>query len=445
MEHHEASNGCDSSRRQDDEGAYYGSSGQPALIRPCSPPMETANFRSQRISSSPTNNRANLCNTMGIPLVQPPSALGQHNVHVNDTKASRNHSAQDDSLSNTSVGTIPVFPSFHILERTAIQISEDTVTLGDLLDRIFHYLKSHSIRYECEPDTGCFDCTSPNCIEFAVQLWRARQQADSIWVEVSRRRGCSLAMNSIRRSLLRHLKGEPAPAAAAPSSAAGTRRPCPDSTLGSNKRQRSMTPQEARLSCQDALVVTVRLLESDRKDQQQYGVESLAVLTNPKVVGSIDATTVSRAIILGEGPAGPRLQQRLVSLLQEIQPTLMTAGMGQFSQYQTQGVFYHFILYSLANGLSQVSCGGMTPRMDLKSPFWHTVTSCLRASLEDALRKPHEATMAAKCLRFLLPSKTEDTLHPPTLRGILARTHEAGRAINLGLEEESRKTLAFLG
>lgn len=369
--------------------------------------------------------------SLGVPLLQPPSLLQA------PVKSAPTSGPTTLAEKRQAVGTIPVVPSFYIMERTAIQLFYQDNT-NELLDRILVYLKNHSIRYECEPDTGCFDCTSPNQIEFAVQLWRARDSTSDVWVEVQRRHGCSLAMNAIRRSLLRHIQGEPPVVAAST-----TRRPCPDNWQQQQtpKRQRKLSPEEAQCNCQEALAVAVQLLESHRRDQQQLGLESLAVMTNPRLVCALDASTVSKAMILGEGPIGARLQQRLVSLLQEIQPTLGASS--SLSHYSYQGSilasFYHFILYALANALAQVSSC-----VDLKAPFWHTVTTCLRASLEDSLHKPHEATLAAKCLRFLLPSKTEETLHQPTLRSILIRTHEAGKTISLALEEESQKTLSFL-
>lgn len=368
------------------------------------------------------------------------------------------HATQEDSLplsmaaKKEAVGAIPVVPSFHIMERTAMKIPEDTLTVSNLLDRLFQYLKLHSIGYECEEDTGCFECTSPNMIEFAVQLWRGRstgEEGKQLIVEVQRRGGCAIAMNAIRRSLLRHVNGgehqDP------PAVAAGRRRPFTEADSQSSlqrspKRQRSLSPDTARMDCQDALVVALRLLESPLQDQRKLGLETLTVLTDSRLVSAQDARTASRALILGEGQVGLQLQQRLTSILRQVQPTLGRSGVGRDSfQGYTLGIYYHIILHTVANAFDLVYRETAAPRMDLNSNFWQTATACLMVSLEDASRKPHEATLAAKCLRYLLPA-TGIALHLniPTMQTALRKNHELGRAYNLSLEEECRKTLSFL-
>lgn len=416
------------------------------LICPSSPPTQTAAFRSQRISAPDAS--------FNPPLLQQPAGLTKIPAAI------KSPLAQDDSLplslaqKKEAIGSIPVIHSYHILERTAIQISEDTLTVSKLLDRILQYMKLNSIGYECEPDTGCLECSSPNMIGFVVQLWRARvdnstnTDGKKIWVEVQRRQGCAIAMNAIRRSLVRHVKGgDPEP----PAVAAGRRRPLSDCDShhrhhhrgnNSNKRQRSLSPHAARLNCQDALVISLRLLENSQADQQKLGLESLNVLTDRRLVSEQDATIASRTLILGEGQVGPQLQQRLAAILREVQPTLGNSGFGHNPCHaSTCAMFYHITLHALANALDQVSRDTMAPRMDLNTQFWQTASACLLTSLEDAMRRPHEATLSAKCLRFLLPS---DRLHIPTMQTALRKNHELGRAHNLSLEEESRKTLRFL-
>lgn len=350
-----------------------------------------------------------------------------------------------------AVGTIPVVPSFHILDRTAIRISEDAISVGTLLDRVLQYLRDHSIRYECEQDTGCFDCMSPSMVGFCVQLWRENNSnSKQIIVEVQRREGCAIALNAIRRSFLRHVKGEQEPVPAM----AGRRRPISECNgrplnssafpTGSNKRRRSLSPHSSRLNCQDALVVSLRLLESPMRDQQKIGLESLTVLTDSRLVNPLDAVSAARAVVLGDSPAGARMQQRLGKLLGEYQVALGGGG-GNRDAYHANvsAMLYHIALHALANALDQLARDSrMTGRVNLNAPFWQTTTACLMFSLNSADRSPHEAALAAKCLRYLLPAPAAAQRLPvPTMQASLKRTFELGQAHNVALAEESKKTL----
>ena len=379
-------------------------------VIPPSPPQQTTAFRSQRITQVPSLAPPLLQQPVRMPVAAPKMKPDESLAMANKKEA---------------VGSIPLMPSFHIPERTAIQLPEDSVSVSLLLDRLLLHLRDNSITYECERDTGCFDCMSSSMVGFAIQLYRRNSNTGKqLQVEVQRREGCAIALNAIRRSLLRDVQGEAQP----PVSANSRRRPFSDSQNSvSNKRRRSLSPHTARFNCQDALSIGVRLLESNQADQQKLGLESLNVLTDARLVAPHDAAAASRALVFGEGPAGARLQLRMGQILR-----------------QNHVLFYHIALHVLSNALQQATRDNLVMRIDLASPFWQTAVNCLLFSLQDAGSSPHLAAMAAKCVRYLLPARagTERLLVPST-QTVLQRNHDLGRAHHRALQEESQKTLCF--
>ena len=327
------------------------------------------------------------------------------------------------------VGTIPVLPSVHILERTAIQLQPEQMTSKTLLDRIFTYLRRNSIVVvQCDQDTGCLECifrspTTGSSVEFVIQLWRAvrshhyhyQQQQYFLWVEIQRRQGCCIEMNSLRRSLIQYImNGDAQVATEDVFQAQGQRtRPRPaldDMTNESHRKRPKTAPSPAvGVNCQDSLAITLRLLESPYKNQQKLGLESLVISTNAALVSQGNATVVSHALVEGDGPWGGRLQQRLAVLLRQVQPA--PRGTGHFPEptgfYQPGSMaatLYNLALQALANALECLSQGRQegSAAMDLGLSFWQTAVQSLAHNLEDAMVRPHEAALSAKCIFHLL-------------------------------------------
>ena len=415
------------------------------------------------------------------------------------------------------VGTIPVLPGFHILERTAqklqLPLSEQIVSLESLLNRIFTYLRINSIVVRCDRDTGCLDCnvcsssSGSGGVEFVIQLWRIAGSSDStptLWLEVQRRQGCSMEMNSIRRSLLRYImNGEGATAATTASDIQGQdqqqrarlTRPRPlmtrmpwdtDPSESDRKRSRVMplssppsplppqppvAPRSSpsdRMDCggqspNDSLVITLGLLESPYCDQQRLGLESLVVISK-NTSSPETAAAVSRALVVGDGPWGPRLQQRMVHMMYQLKPSLQ-GGHGQFfppttfgGQQQHQSMLYHLALQALTNALECLSQDERAfVSSSFSSSFWQTTVESLTRNLENAMALPHEAALSAKCIHHLLQlsqrreSPTHHQQQDEIVMSVLIDTrslqtttetaHQYGKGHHLALEQEAQRLI----
>ena len=438
------------------------------------------------------------------------ASTGNTNSHI----ASGQSTTRTPATSREAmVGTIPVLPGFHILERTAqklqLPLSEQIVSLESLLNRIFTYLRINSIVVQCGKDTGCLDCnvcslsSGSGGVEFVIQLWRIAGSSDTsptLWLEVQRRQGCSMEMNSIRRSLLRYItNGEGTTTTSNQGQDQHQRsrftRPRPvmtrmpwdmDPSESNRKRSRVMplssppsplpprppvAPRSSpsdRMDCRnqssnDSLVITLGLLESPYSDQQRLGLESLVVIST-NTSSPETAAAVSRALVVGDGPWGPRLQQRLVHMLYQLKPPLQ-GGQGPFfppttfgGEQQHQSMLYHLALQALTNALeclSQAETASVSS--SLSSSFWQTTVQSLTQNLENAMALPHEAALSAKCIHHLLQlserrespthHQQQDDIAMSVLRDTRGlqtateRAHEYGKGYHLALEQEAQRLL----
>jgi hypothetical protein len=444
-------------------------------------PSVTATFRSQRITSPSLASSA-----AGVPLMlrRPPAAsFLDHKLPPTPTPTLTYRSLEEDTSHDAAVvavghkkeaiGSIPVLPKYHLLERTALRIPESSaMTLSVLLDRILDFLRLHSVRYQSQSNAGCLDCeaTQPDgdMVGFVIQLWRDFDSSSSvrtIILEAQRREGCSIAMNAIRRSLMRHVTGEqdtppqPQQQEQDPASLLGRRyhhqfSGCSTSnptfhsaTRDHHKRPRSLSPEKARIHCQDALSFSLRLLNSTRHDQNKLGLESLGVMTNPRLVDPIDAYVVSSALVLGQGPFGAPMQTSLAALLHAVHPK---RGRGPM---ECHGNLFHLALHVLANALMVVEGNAIS----LDCSLWQIVMDCLLFGLDDATQRPHEAALSAKCIRRLLPATqravaaaSQQQLQMQGMTNVAGLHATAQKALQYGkshhkaLEQEAGHLLGFL-
>ncbi|CAB9510884.1 expressed unknown protein [Seminavis robusta] len=450
------------------------------------PRPPATNFRSQRITS-PLSSASYISGAAPPLLLQPPTAATGFFPSGTTTTTTSMDVEMDQKLPPSSaaapaadlplataqkkqaIGSIPMLPSFHIKERTAIQIPESTLSSSLLLDRILEYLRLHSISYECEPNTGCLECqaSTDDVVGFGIQLWRAHENGQKVfWLEASRRDGCSIAMNAIRRSLIRHVRGEQqqdnsmnpaAPSAASllgrrshndlVGSAASSPVNNPACPMSRNKRQRSLSPHRARLNCQDALSISLRLLNSTSPDQNELGLQSLTVITDPRLVDPTDAAFAARVVILGEGTMGVPLQFFLTRILQAVHPKKA------HQQWPAAAAkLYHLTLHVLANALQVLEDNDNNHPINLACPLWQVVMECLLFSMDHADKHPHEATLAVKCIRHLLPAtkravafaQHSQQLNLSAMQASSTRALQFGKTHHKALEQESQRLLLKL-
>ena len=120
--------------------------------------------------------------------------------------------------------------------------------------------------------------------------------------------------------------------------------------------------------------------------------------------------TTARSLVVGDGPLGARLQQRMVQLMHQFKSPSQGEG-GQFfsltsfgCDHPQQSKLYHLTLQVLTNALECLMLQDETIAADVSfsPPFWQTILPSLTLDLENAIALPHEASLSAKCIHYVM-------------------------------------------
>lgn len=345
------------------------------------------------------------------------------------------------------VNCIPSLSMYYVLERSSITIKQTPIPLVE--SRVRNFFRLQSISYEFDAAEVRLHCVTPNMLKFVVQFWLVgggphetclEDPNEALTVELQRRQGSAVEMDSIRRKMFKALTtGEQKVPERKPRQLS-----LPETIM---TEVSSGYDQDEGLA--DAVEIALRLLESQCIDQRGLGLESLGMLTNVSVVSPRDAVIVSRAIVYREGRYGARLQASLDRFF----------GVSESNVEDEDTVRHSMALKLLANALEVVAEDAAKDGVAEKtvddtenSSFWKHVSSDLLRNVERAVFDPHVAASSAKII-YLIRSRLGETnlggvaLAPlakgPAWRSCLAHAHSYGQFCHLSLERESRMLLTL--
>jgi hypothetical protein len=361
------------------------------------------------------------------------------------------------------VTNLRTVPTFHPLECTAVVLKD--IPLEEISARISTFMRMNSIYCSYQSEMGHVDCLTSCLLKFGVQLWRSDSDKDEdVVLEVSRLQGCSIGMQRIRNCLVYAvITGERATIPQLQGTGAAK---CPPSRALTEMYERYVATTggvQEEGYCEGALLIAVKLLESNCFDQNRLGMESLRVLTNPTTVCEGDADWVAKAIVFGNGKYGIQMQSLLTKYFQNIERPERSEGGGSgfmndssdecgFLEYAkgcSFGIMHNFGLRVLTNSLERLvtrKSNNGNDMVDLSCSFWKTVLPALIYNMEVAEHRPHEASLSARCIGLLdilepviLNHFKEDGLLP-----IAIHAHEFGKIHHLTLEQESGNLIKSL-
>lgn len=304
------------------------------------------------------------------------------------------------------------------------------------------------------------DCLTDSCLKFVIQLWR-NEDDDAIILEVQRRRGCAIAMQRLRKSLYNSVRSSENEAL----SYVSPRRPSLilEKRMCDELKEKNESHKASRF---DARLLCLELLESDKKDENRLGVESLLILTDLSKVTREDAEEVARAVIYNEGELATRLLNSFVAFFNvDVDKRFDEpdwsfadcsnsddASLLEFSQGSEFGDTHLLALKVLTNCLQVIACheqdylSNEITSLDLASPFWREIMDALVLNLHESSHRPQEAALSAKCMRIL--ECLEPGILTPFLESVVApllvHAHEFGKAHHLFLEKESEELMQSL-
>lgn len=248
-----------------------------------------------------------------------------------------------------------------------------------------------------------------DCVKFAVRLFTCN---GAVVVEVQRTAGCSFAFREAAKSVLRSAKGLPRVAA--------TKR----SSFPSAVPRRSL---EVLQQCvKDDYDIAYSMLQSEKYDSQMLGLESLEKMTSSCEAVGVAAKSVLSCDCL----------RQLLSLLDAHMDLAMEDMKDSHSHILRRKALA--VLANACAGLEQADLAQIlaTNDHDLKT---RSFLDMLVSTLRDAAGRPHDAVLAARCLKSLLVSKeVEETIVEMSAMEVASSAYSAGCHSHELLETESK-------
>ena len=340
------------------------------------------------------------------------------------------------------------------LERTSVNFWG--IPLDVISSRVSDFMRVNSIACSYHTDLGRVDCLTDCNLKFVVQLWQG--EGAHIIVEVQRRRGCAVAMQELRKELYKWLKSEKPQ-----QQNEGSSRMLRALSGALEKEMKEGLKKKELCNGSEPLSLCLQLVESEHKDQNQLGMESLNDLTDPTKVGKYEAEELARALIYGEGCLGRRVREAFVSYPWHtvrpdddltLEPVSKADDMYsfEFDQEIHSAITHVLALKVLSNCLNIIAAheedylSNETPRLGLSCTFWRGIINSLVSNLKAAPRRPQAAALSAKCIRILESLKPDPVTNflDETFRPMLVAAYEFGKAHHLLLEREVSCLLVFL-
>lgn len=412
-----------------------------------SPPESSAMFRSVSMGGAEapplfahSPPRGGLLKSHSSPIVDTPDLLRPSNPSKSATDSSPRVPVEQWFWKLAPEHVLPV-PIYHPMERSAVSVPD--LPAEEITKRISTFMKQNSISAEYENATSRVQCVSDDLVKFVVQLWQC-PSGDGIIIEIQRRQGCCVAMQTIRHRLLEAIqtgKGmEPLPQP--------SRSTC--GVVQTLIEKSILPPPPDSLQCgAAALDLAKGLLHSVRLDAQRLGLESLCSLTNPAQVFIRDADLVSETILIDSD------WQSLLGKYFETSTNDSSEGEHPYPDdnmelsYEKGGFFgaIHFLALKVVCQAAE-SMASLNRTIDLTTPFWTSVLEALYHNVSVASQRPLEAAWSIRCFRHLQLIQPGLLQTIPNMEGFhdyLVHARDFGRQYHRALEMETEQWLGRLG
>eukprot|EP00591_Stephanopyxis_turris_P000544 CAMPEP_0195508042 /NCGR_PEP_ID=MMETSP0794_2-20130614/1353_1 /TAXON_ID=515487 /ORGANISM="Stephanopyxis turris, Strain CCMP 815" /LENGTH=373 /DNA_ID=CAMNT_0040634897 /DNA_START=65 /DNA_END=1186 /DNA_ORIENTATION=+ len=313
-----------------------------------------------------------------------------NNVVSIPEKKADNHSSGTWIL---PVGSVQPVPMYYLLEHTSKFIQSSSSS--DIAIRISECLRNLSISACYHDKKAKAKCRTDERVEFRIRIFSGIDQfVPGIIVEIQRRNGYSMAFHKDCCAILRAAEGSFENNEVAMHSSVQTfpllKFPYVDDRTAQANFYIFIGKDEFKL-VQD-------LLEQDRIDANVLGMQYLCSLTNFSISGSKHAKLrQSFKVIFSED--FPEIRQLVIDLVQHRR--YHRKG-GKIEEVDMECLDYlrDLALQVITNEFDEMATKGLLTQA-LKHHRWPTdhLVQCLIFDLKRSTTKPHEASLAAKCLQ----------------------------------------------
>jgi hypothetical protein len=336
---------------------------------------------------------------------------------------------------------LSLMPPHPELQRNALKTE---LPLDAVMQILTTFMRINSISYQLkhEEDRMFLDCTTPNMVRFVVNLWRG--QETKVVVQMERRMGCAVETQQFRRCLFRAIQAgrDSTPLI----SVQARRRICPRHIKKQFKEKECNDNKEKEVTfcvnkCRE-------LMESRCSDRQRLALEYLARLTDPSSVSPETAEIVAKMLLFEDSSSSAcSLRSTFAVYIQKCRQRQSSRHLqvlvGGSLATHSSAVMHSLALKALSNALQILvnarSSSKTNPSVDLNSGFWIIVSGALVQNIMDAVDRPQDAALSAKCLCLIKElSPISDVPESNTLIPLLDQGKQYGKAYHSELERASQ-------
>mmetsp|Transcript_7362 Transcript_7362/g.11183 ORF Transcript_7362/g.11183 Transcript_7362/m.11183 type:complete len:484 (-) Transcript_7362:4324-5775(-) len=406
----------------------------------------------------------------------------------------------DEEANLWSPKTVRTVPAFYPLEKSSRFIEDDHLSVASRLSECLRVLSVHAT-YNDEIATASL-VTGEN-VEMHLSLWKTSgvegtKYPAGIVVELQRRKGDSIVFHRYSRYILDAAMGE-FDASEFQKATGGD-----VAHMYTKKAERMLKMQTGKPAAneEESAIIAVEiahgLLMKDRMDARQLGLESLCLLTDPAKTGITTALIASHVVLLGTAQGATSTAEDSVifdeSPFQEIRETVLSLvqlrrigdetelSEGEddrsedddfegkhFQEREYMSLLHNLALAVIANALEVVEnidsgdpepeTTGTNPKArvessDITSAFMNEgkeitskeILSTLISELGKAAKKPHNATLSAKCLSSLMGASDDARRRAKELgaKNVVSTALDVGVRTHAKLETECKKVVRVL-
>lgn len=324
---------------------------------------------------------------------------------------------------------------------------------------------------------------TPDMVEISVNLYKKPSNSDGVIVEVQRVFGCSVLFHRYCKSILlaasgeldyAELQGIISPNLSLPESRYA-------SSISNEEKLESKLPPKSDIgdtsslgfapsysdSEMESLITTSSLLLKESFDAQNLGIECLGHLTDCNKSNSRALLISSRAVLLNDDERFAPLRQKIINLLKSHAHTgkeegeissctsssLSSGGNTDAFVSEHDSFMHNRALLVYSNALSVIVTRGT--REEIQNAIENVQAGDLLPHfvllVKHALKHPHEAHLAAKCIRILLgyspgmstqaQKNKNDLVAALDLVSVVENANEVGRKFHLALAKECHDIL----
>lgn len=344
-------------------------------------------------------------------------------------------------------------PTFYIMEPSNRTIDHHGHTLHEITANLSECFRVLGIQVKYFESPAGASLLTHELIEMYIYLWKAGADGNQIRVELQRRQGDSVIFYHYARHIL--------DSAAAKFDATEYKDSTDSDFLTlAEKHLRTELTEDPKYA-HEALMILERvagLIKEDGLDAKLCGMQSLCVYTNPRKTNLKKSLFISRAVLFGEGQTNVRsMHEYVLSIVQIVQKTSGGDDESLFHGQQrdklthvycqdSMNVLLNYALTIMANALELVS---IFESPAVVAEFIHSKHKLIRSLLMDLDRaefQPHNACLAAKCLRIICQSSPAARDSTNTFSGLeqAFRAEQIGKTTNARLERESSSLMKVL-